>query len=37
MKLDQRLVDAAIELMNTRFPKDQWGGLRRCTPVKGIC
>lgn len=26
MKLDQRLVDAAIELMNTRFPKDQWGG-----------
>jgi cytidine deaminase len=26
MRLDQRLVDAAIELMNTWFPKDQWGG-----------
>jgi cytidine deaminase len=26
MKLDQRLLDAAIELMNRRFPKDTWGG-----------
>src|SRR5260370_14370182 len=26
MKLDQRLVDAAIELMNTHFPKGEWGG-----------
>ncbi len=26
MKLDQRLVDAAIELMNKRCPKEAWGG-----------
>ncbi|GHO71795.1 cytidine deaminase [Ktedonobacter sp. SOSP1-52] len=26
MKLDQRLVDAAIELMNKRFPKDEEAG-----------
>jgi cytidine deaminase len=26
MKLDQRLVNAAIELMNKRFPKESWGG-----------
>jgi cytidine deaminase len=26
MKLDQRLVDAAIALMNQCFPKDRWAG-----------
>ncbi|GCE04650.1 cytidine deaminase [Dictyobacter aurantiacus] len=26
MQLDQRLVDAAIELMNSRFPRDEWAG-----------
>jgi len=25
MQLDQRLVDATIALMNTRFPEAQWG------------
>jgi cytidine deaminase len=26
MKLDQRLVDAAIELMNAHYPVGKWGG-----------
>jgi cytidine deaminase len=26
MRLDQHLVDAAIDLMNHRFPPDVWGG-----------
>jgi cytidine deaminase len=26
MKLDQRLVDAAIDLMNARYSRDEWAG-----------